>query len=216
MEAWWPWLGLAGLGAFHGINPAMGWLFAVALGLHRRSGRVAALALLPIAAGHALAILAVVLAVMAFGAVLDGEVVRRLAGLVLIGWALWHAFYGHRHRVRVGMQTGLLGLGAWSFLMATAHGAGLMLVPLLAPLGVMPGGSGGGHHHHGEAAAMSMSVPLALAAVAVHTLAMLLVIALVTFVVYRWLGVAFLRRGWINLDLLWSAALVLMGVLLVL
>jgi hypothetical protein len=210
VEAWWPWLGLAGLGAFHGINPAMGWLFAVALGLHRQSGRIAALALLPIAAGHALAILAVVLAVMAFGAVLNGGIVRRLAGLLLIGWALWHAFYGHRHRVRVGMQTGLLGLGAWSFLMATAHGAGLMLVPLLAPLGVMPGG--GGHHHHGEA--LAMSFPLALAAVTVHTLAMLLVIALVTFLVYRWLGVAFLRRGWINLDLLWSAALVLMGFVL--
>jgi hypothetical protein len=107
----WPWLGLAGLGAFHGLNPAMGWLFAVALGLHRSSRRVVLVALLPIALGHALAVLAVVLAVMAFGALVDPAVVRRLCGLVLIGWAAWHTAYGHRHRVRFGMTAGLLGLG---------------------------------------------------------------------------------------------------------
>ena len=100
----WPWLALAGLGAFHGLNPAMGWLFAVALGLHRGSRRVVLVALLPIALGHALAVLAVVLVVMAFGPVLDPELVRRAAGLVLIGWAAWHALYGHRHRVRFGMH----------------------------------------------------------------------------------------------------------------
>src|SRR5438552_11183445 len=130
----WPWLALAGLGLFHGLNPAMGWLFAVALGLHRGSQRIVLLSLVPIAVGHAAAVAAVLLAVLALGLVLDHTILLRLAALVLIGWALWHALFGHLRRVRVGMQTGLLGLVLWSFLMASAHGAGLMLIPALAPL----------------------------------------------------------------------------------
>src|ERR1700750_571240 len=113
------WLALAGLGLFHGLNPAMGWLFAVALGLHRGNRRIVLLSLVPITLGHTAAVAAALL---------------RLAGLVLIGWAGWHALYGHQRRVRVGMQTGLLGLVLWSFLMASAHGAGLMLIPVLAPI----------------------------------------------------------------------------------
>ncbi len=132
--ALWPWLALAGLGLFHGINPAMGWLFAVALGLNRRSQRIVLLSLVPIALGHAAAVAAVVAAVLALGLVVDHTVLMRLAAAVLIGWAAWHAVYGHRRRVRVGMQTGLIGLALWSFLMASAHGAGLMLIPVLAPL----------------------------------------------------------------------------------
>ena len=200
----WPWLALAGLGAFHGLNPAMGWLFAVALGLHRGGSRTVLLALLPIALGHAAAVLAVVLAVLAFGWLVDPAVVRRLCGLLLIGWAVWHALYGRRHRVRFGMTTGLAGLAAWSFLMAMAHGAGLMLIPLLGPVGAM----GGMHDHH----AMAMDgLGHALAAVAVHSVAMLATTATVALLVYAWVGVGILRRGWINLDLLWSAALVAVG-----
>jgi hypothetical protein len=201
----WPWLGLAALGMFHGLNPAMGWLFAVALGLHRHSRRVVLVSLLPIALGHALAVLAVVVAVIAFGAVLDPDLVRRAAGLVLIGWAAWHGVYGHRHRVRFGMQVGLGGLAVWSFLMAMAHGAGLMLIPLLGPLGVtVPM-----HHAHGTVAG-----PLgqAMAAVVVHSAAMLLTTGAVALLVYGWAGVAVLRRGWINLDLLWIAALAAVGI----
>ena len=208
-----PWLGLAGLGVFHGLNPAMGWLFAVALGLHRGSRRVVLAALLPIALGHALAVLAVVLAVLAFGAVVDPALVRRASGLVLIGWAIWHGLYGHRHRVRFGMQTGLAGLGAWSFLMAMAHGAGLMLIPLLGPLGVTDGAAAAHQHGHGAATG---SLGQALAAVAVHSGAMLATGALVALLVYDWVGVGVLRRGWVNLDLLWSAALVAVGLWLLL
>ena len=205
----WPWLALAGLGAFHGLNPAMGWLFAVALGLHRGGRRVVLAALVPIALGHALAVLTVVLAVMAFGALLDPTVVRRASGLLLIGWAAWHATYGHRHRVRFGMTTGMTGLAAWSFVMATAHGAGLMLIPLLAPVGAMTNP----HAHHGMAAS-----PLgpALAAIVVHSLAMLATTAAVALLVYEWVGVGVLRRGWVNVDLVWTAALVAVGVLLLL
>src|SRR5688500_6260025 len=131
VSEYWPWLVLAGLGAFHGINPAMGWLFAVALGLHRHRRAVVLQALLPIAIGHALAILVVALAVVLLGIAVDQRTVRIGAGALLIGWAVYHTLYGARHRVRFGMQVGMLGLGAWSFLMASAHGAGLMLVPAL-------------------------------------------------------------------------------------
>src|SRR5829696_6654530 len=129
-----PWLALVGLGLFHGINPAMGWLFAVALGLNRRSQTAVLLALAPLALGHAAAIAVAIAAVLALGLIVDHTTLMRLAGALLLGWALWHVAYGHRQRVRVGMQTGLLGLGLWSFLMASAHGAGLMLIPVVVPL----------------------------------------------------------------------------------
>jgi hypothetical protein len=202
----WPWLALAGLGAFHGINPAMGWLFAVALGLHRHSRTVLLTALLPIALGHALAIAVVALAVVLLGVVIDPRAVRMTAGLLLISWALWHTLWGARHRPRFGMQVGLLGLGAWSFLMATTHGAGLMLVPVLIPLCLAASPA--------QELTAAGSLPIALAAVGVHTLAMLATTAAIALVVYQWLGVAFLRRGWINLDLLWTAALIVTGLIL--
>jgi hypothetical protein len=202
----WPWLAIAGLGLFHGVNPAMGWLFAAALGLNRRSERVVWLSLLPLAFGHALAVAIVLIAALALGLIIDPTWLRRVAGVVLIAWAAWHAFYGSRHRVRVGMQTGLGGLFLWSFLMASAHGAGLMLIPAVVPLCLSASPA-----HELTA---SGSAPIALAALGVHTGAMLLAIALIAIAVYKWIGVAFLRRGWINLDLVWSAALVACGVIL--
>src|SRR5260370_13973433 len=102
----WPWLALAGLGAFHGLNPAMGWLFAVALGLHRHSRRIVWLSPLPIALGHALSIAIVAGAFLWAGYLIDLRAVRIGAGLFLIGWALYHSRYGHRHPVPGGMQAG--------------------------------------------------------------------------------------------------------------
>ena len=201
----WPWLALASLGVFHGVNPAMGWLFAVALGLHRGNQRIVLLSLIPIALGHAAAIAAVLVAVLALGVVLDHAILVRIAATVLIGWAAWHALYGHRRRVRVGMQTGLAGLVLWSFLMASAHGAGLMLIPALQPIC----GSGFvGQPGPGE------MLPAALVALGVHSVAMLATIAAISLVVYNWIGVDFLRRGWINLDLIWIVALMAAGVVL--
>src|SRR5262245_28320047 len=176
--SFWPWLGLAGLGAFHGINPAMGWLFAVALGLHRGSRRVVLVSLLPIALGHAIAVALVALAVMGLGRVVDQRVVGIASGIVLIGWAAYHRLYGSRHRVRVGMRTGLAGLALWSFLMAAAHGAGLMLVPILIPLA-----HGGSHAGHVPATG---SLGLTLAAVGVHTAAMLATTGAIAVAVYDW------------------------------
>ena len=197
----WPPLVLAGLGAFHGLNPAMGWLFAVALGLHRRSRAAVYVSLLPIAAGHAASIGAAAGLLVATGHLLPTGLVRTACGLLLLAWAAYHWRFGHRQRVRFGMQTGLLGLAIWSFLMATTHGAGLMLWPALMPICLSD--------------ASSPALP-ALAGVAVHTAAMLAVTALVAGIVYEWVGLGMLRRAWLNIDLVWLAALVATGVLLLL
>src|SRR5882724_5350428 len=202
----WPWLALAGLGAFHGLNPAMGWLFAVALGLHRHNRRLVWLSPLPIAFGHALSIAVVAGAMLLAGFVIDLRAVRIGAGLVLIGWALYHWRYGHRHRMRVGMQAGSAALAVWSFLMATTHGAGLMLWPVLMPLCL-------------SAAPEPFSVgplPTALLGIGVHTLAMLTVTTAVAVAVYEWIGLEILRRAWLNVDLIWTLALLMAGGLLLL
>ncbi|HEY7519955.1 MAG TPA: hypothetical protein VIE36_16835 [Methylomirabilota bacterium] len=199
------WLALAGLGAFHGANPAMGWLFAVALGLHRRSRAIVLASLLPIALGHAAAVAVIALALVALGMAIDAQVVRVGAGIVLVAWAVYHHLYGARHHLRIGMRTGMVGLAVWSFAMASAHGAGLMLVPVLLPLGEMATQ----HAHAGP------SLAITLAAVAVHTLAMLAVTGVIAVAVYEWVGVAFLRRGWINLDRLWAWSLAATGVILI-
>jgi hypothetical protein len=205
MTASWPWLTLAGLGAFHGLNPAMGWLFAVALGLHRKSFGAVLWALPPIALGHALSIALVAAAVVTAGIFIEPRIVGICAGLLLLGWALYHTLYGHNHRVRVGMTAGVMGLTLWSFMMATAHGAGLMILPALMPICFSPEMS---------RAAASQPFLLSLAAVAVHTGAMLVVAGAIAIAVYRWIGLAILRTAWFNLDTVWTAALAITGALL--
>ena len=195
-----PWLVVAGLGVFHGLNPGMGWLFAVALGLHRDSRSAVLTALVPIALGHALSVAVVAAAVVLIGLVIDRDALTVGAAVLLLGWAIYLALFGHRGRVRVGMTAGLAALGVWSFLMATAHGAGLMLVPALIPLCLT------GTPAQELTAAGSLTTSLA--AVGVHTASMLAVTGVIAVTVYAWVGVAFLRRGWLNLDRLWIAALV--------
>src|SRR5882672_3892519 len=133
MTGLWPWLVIAGLGAFHGVNPAMGWLFAVALGMHRGSRRIVLMALAPIALGHALSIWIIATAGLLLGLIVEPHWVALGSGGALLVWAIYHLLYGHRRRVAIGMQAGLGGLALWSFLMATAHGAGLMLLPAIMP-----------------------------------------------------------------------------------
>jgi hypothetical protein len=202
----WPWLALAGLGAFHGLNPAMGWLFAVALGLHRQSLACVLWALPAIALGHALSVALVASALAGAGMLIEPRAVQLVSGALLIGWASYHALYGHKHRVRFGMQVGLAGLVAWSFLMATAHGAGVMALPALMPLCVPTTQSGG-------VGTGAVAWP-ALAGVGVHTIAMLAVTGAIAVAVYRWIGLAILRSAWINFDLVWTFALLATGLLL--
>jgi hypothetical protein len=203
----WPWAALAGLGIMHGVNPAMGWLFAVALGLYRQQRRVVLLSVVPIALGHAVSVALVLLLFLGFGQVIDRAFMSRAAAALLIAWALWHAVRGHRQRPRVGMQTGFIGLGLWSFLMASTHGAGLMAIPVLLPLCPSDPAT------HSVAGDGSTSV--ALAALGVHTLAMLATIMVVSVAVYEWVGVGFLRSGWVNFDLVWTVALLVCGVVLI-
>jgi hypothetical protein len=211
MKVLWPWLVLVGLGAFHGINPGMGWLFAVALGLQEQSQRAVRRALLPIALGHAASIGVVVLAVGLLQAVLPEQVVRYLCAALLGVFGLWRLVRA-RHPRWVGMRVGFRDLMLWSFLMASAHGAGLMLVPLLLQWPA-PDAS------HARLMAVlwpqaaATSPALVLAAVSVHTLSLFLVTSAIALLVYEKLGVAFLRHAWFNLDVLWAAALFIAGVM---
>ncbi len=212
MSGAWPWVALAGLGAFHGLNPAMGWLFAVAIGLQRQRRAAVLEALCPIAAGHALSVGVVVLAVSALRLVVELSALQLVAALSLIGFGLYRLFA--RHRGRVGMQVSRAQLVGWSFLMATAHGAGLMLLPVL--LGFPQDVGTGGHAHLHDMSAYGQTATMALAAIEVHTLAMLSVAGAIGNADYEWVGLAFLRRGWINLDLIWIFVLVGAGVVLLL
>jgi len=198
-----PWLVLIALGAFHGLNPAMGWLFALALGLYRQSRKVVLVSLIPIALGHAVSIAFVVYAAIGLGSTIDPATFRIASGALLVAWGLYHLTYGHRHRLRIGLRTGLIGLFAWSFVMATAHGAGAMLIPVLMPLA-----HAGEHSQHMPAVASLLTASLA---VLVHSLAMLITTGAVALIVYQWVGLDFLRRAWVNLDLVWAAALIGMG-----
>ena len=211
MKVLWPWLVLVGLGAFHGINPGMGWLFAVALGLQEQSQRAVRRALLPIALGHAASIGVVVVAVSLLQAMLPEQLMRYLCAALLGAFGLWRLVRA-RHPRWVGMRVGFRDLMLWSFLMASAHGAGLMLVPLLLQWPA-PDAS----HARLMAAlwpqAAATSPALVLAAVSVHTLSLFLVTSAIALLVYEKLGVAFLRHAWFNLDVLWAAALFIAGVL---
>ena len=195
----------------------MGWLFAVALGLYRNSRRVVLVSLVPIAARprrfdrrrrlcrglsrHG-------------GRRKEASCQQILSGVLLIAWGLFHLLYGHRHHGHVGLTTGLFGLGVWSFVMATAHGAGVMLIPVLMPLEhAAMAGQAGEHAHHMPA---TTSLWIATLAVLVHSLAMLITTGIVALIVYQWTGLDFLKRGWINLDLIWSAALIGIGAWLLL
>jgi len=200
-----PWLAIVGLGIYHGVNPAMGWLFAAALGLHRGRRPVVVQSLIPIAIGHLLSIAVVVAAVLALGVIIDRRPLLMVAGGGLILWALYHLAYGCRHPSRIGMQAGFAGLLAWSFLMASAHGAGLMLVPAVFPLCFS------GNEPSGVTDMRTLATSLA--AVGIHTAVMIGVGGIIAILVYDWIGVGFLRRGWINFDWLWAAALGLTGMI---
>ncbi|SDJ93870.1 hypothetical protein [Microbulbifer yueqingensis] len=197
-----PWLAMLGFGAFHGLNPGMGWLFALSLGLQQQRERVIWLSLLPIAAGHALAIsLAVVLVLLGLR-VASLPTLQWITAGVLLLFGLYKLFNYYRHPRWVGMKVGFRDLFLWSFLMATAHGAGLMVVPAL--LGVAAGMESGhaGHAGHGAPGGGGMLV-----AVILHTLAMLLVMGTTAWFVYRKFGLAILRQQWVNFDLIWAFAL---------
>lgn len=195
------WAAVVGSGLFHGANPAMGWLFATALGLQRGSRTALLMALPPMALGHAASILLFTSSAAVLGAWLPRGALHLLLGALLIGWAVYQHVYGHRHRVRVGMTAGFVGLAAWSALMATLHGAGLMLLPAMLPL------CGGATGLAGTGGTFAVSLEVT----ALHTLTTLATTAAIALVAYESAGLGVLRRGWINFDWLWRGALVATG-----
>ena len=215
MQEIWPWLTLALLGAYHGVNPAMGWLFAVALGLQERSRAAVLRAFTPIALGHAASVAVVLALVVAAQAVVAPAALRVAGAVALIAFGLYKLLVS-KHPRWVGMRVNFRDLTAWSFLMSTAHGAGLMLVPVLLSLAPAAAPEMGHMDHaaHMRMAGAAAGLPGAsLVAVGLHTAAMFLVMAAVAVVVYEKVGLAILRRAWLNLDLLWAAALVAAGAL---
>ena len=204
------WKAMLLLGAYHGINPGMGWLFAVALGMQQRSARGVWRALPPIALGHAAAVGVVVAAAAIAGVVIPMHVLRAVTATMLItlgSYRLWR----HRHPRFGGMQVNFRDLTVWSFLMAFAHGAGLMLLPWVMTMPVSVSAAAG--EHAGHAMAMSAGpTGVGMLAVIVHTVTYLSVMTMAALLVYQKLGLAFLRTAWLNLDWAWAGALVVTGV----
>jgi len=201
----WPWLALAALGAYHGINPAMGWLFAVALGLQERSRWAVVRALPAIALGHEASIAAVAAILALAQLVTAAELLRPLGAIGLVAFGVFKLIKPRAHPRWVGLRVGPRDLVVWSFLMSSAHGAGLMLVPILLGL---------------PAAQQTPDIPTIglttlaedVAAVTVHSAAMLLVMAAIALIVYERLGLSVLRKAWLNVDLIWSVAVIAAGV----
>jgi hypothetical protein len=203
---WWPWVGLGLLGVYHGVNPAMGWLFAVALGLQEGSRQAVLQALVPIALGHEAAIVLAVVLVRGAEALAAPEALRLAGAALLVLFGAYKFLRPRSHPRWVGMRVTPRELALWSFLMASAHGAGLMLVPVLLGLHAEA------HPHSALPLLDAGSLAQDVAAVLVHTGAMLLAMAAVALLVYDKLGVGVLRKAWVNLDLLWAAAFVAVGV----
>lgn len=222
MTTLWPWIAIGALGAYHGLDPSMGWLFAVALGFQERRRAKVLAALGPIALGHLISIAAVV-ALVGWARFAAASALLRPAGAaILILFGIFRYLRPRAHPRWVAMRVKWYELTLWSFLMASAHGAGLMLFPILMD---MPGGAE--IHHpmiihgaHGRlmrqsmaAIGPSLSLTQDAAVVLLHTAAMLLVMGTIAVVVYDHVGLAFLRSAWINLDAVWAGALIVAGLL---
>jgi hypothetical protein len=196
----WPWAALALLGAYHGVNPGMGWLFAVGRGLQERSRRSVLAALAPIAIGHEASIALVVAAVLLTQQLLPPHAVRMVAALGLVGFGVYKLARPLSHPRGGGMRMGPAGLAGWSFLMSSAHGAGLMLAPVLLGLPVA--------EQYQDPRSLS---EFAVLGASIHVAAMALVMGTVAIVVYEKVGLGILRRAWFNLDLAWSGVLICSG-----
>jgi hypothetical protein len=203
-SALWPWLALAGLGAYHGINPAMGWLFAVALGLQEGKRWAVIRALPAIAIGHEASIAAIAALLAVAQVFAAAELLRPLGAIGLVVFGIFKLFKPRSHPRWVGFRVGPRDLVVWSFLMSSAHGAGLMLVPVLLGLPVQP--------ETPDIPGISLgTLAQDMAAVTVHTTSMLLVMGAVALLVYDRLGLNVLRKAWLNVDLFWSVAVIAAG-----
>ena len=203
-------MALVALGAFHGLNPAMGWLFAVALGLQEHRRGAVFRALLPLAAGHALAILAVIGVVTLAGLTISPHYLRWVVAAILIAVGL-RFLVRHPHLRWAGMRVGMGELTLWSFLVASVHGAGLMVLPIFMGMSTM-GMSTARHAFAGAGFLASGTLAAAVTATVLHAASYLLVTTAVALLIFEKLGVGVLRKAWFNVDLLWATALMGTGV----
>lgn len=237
----WPWITLILLGAYHGLNPGMGWLFAVALGLQEKSRRAVVGAFGPIAIGHALSIAVVVALFVVAESFIAPDLLRYIGAGALIAFGVYKLI-ARSHPRWVGMRVNGRDLTLWSFLMSTAHGAGLMLLPVILSLSaasltaesmnmssvsamnsethaahMAPMADAGMADGDSGMGSTAVAAPVTeITAVLVHTLAMFLVMGLIAVVVYEKVGLSILRRAWFNLDLMWAGALIVAGVVMLL
>ena len=209
----WPWVLMALLGAYHGLNPAMGWLFAVALGMQERDRKAVVRALPAIAIGHEASILLVALLVLGLGVLTDTSALHLGAGVALIAFGLFRFVKPRAHFRWVRGTVNRRELTWWSFLMSSAHGAGLMVAPVLLGAGAATEARASSDHAIAAAQAQALSIPGSALAITLHVGAMLAVMSVVALLVYDHVGVAVLKKAWINLDAVWAGAFVLAGVL---
>jgi hypothetical protein len=203
----WAWVAVVALGAYHGLNPGMGWLFAVSNGMQARRVRAVFLALPPIAVGHFLAMGVVLLPFAVLGFYVERVYAIQVAAAIVLILFGTYKLVSQRHP-RFLARIGPAHLTLWSFLMATAHGAGLMLVPVV--LGLYP--QHGPHAHHAALLDFARGdLALTVVAATAHTASLVLTGGVLAFVVYRYVGLGLLRRSWINLDLVWAVLLIVVG-----
>jgi len=212
MGGLWPWVLMALLGAYHGLNPAMGWLFAVALGMQEGDRRAVLRALPPIALGHEAAIALAAALVLGLGVLANTSALKIGAGISLVAFGIFRFVKPRAHFRWVRARVNRFELGWWSFLMATAHGAGLMVAPVLLGAGAADEAAAS-DHTLASVTEQGFSLPASGLAVLLHVGAMLAVMATMALLVYdRW-GLSVLRRTWVNLDGVWAGAFVLAGIL---
>lgn len=203
------WLAVVVSGLYHGINPGMGWPLAVSAALMEGGRRPLFKALPPLAVGHLVAMLAVLLPFAALATLIAYErEIRVAAALLVTGAGLALLFYRRHPRVIARIRPTQLAL--WSFAVATAHGAGLMLLPIYLGICRVEDVHGG---HQAAAILMAGNVTAALSVSAVHALAMISAGGLVAYLVHAWLGLNFLKMSWFNLEVIWACSLILVGLL---
>jgi hypothetical protein len=203
------WLTLIGLGAYHGVNPAMGWLFAVSRGMQERSRRAVLRSLVPIAIGHEMSIALVAALVVGLSVVADSSTLRLVAAGTLFAFGIFRFVKPHAHFRWTSMRVSDRELTLWSFLMSTAHGAGIMVAPVLIGLEGSVDRSGAKAHDRADLSLLDASIGVGAVGIALHVIAMLAVMGVVAVLVYDRLGLKVLRTAWINTDQLWAGAFVL-------
>ena len=196
---------MALLGAYHGLNPAMGWLFAVALGMQEGRRSAVSRSLVPIAIGHELSIVVVAAVVLGLGVLADSTALHLGAGAALVAFGIFRFAKPHAHFRWTTMRVNRRELTWWSFLMSTAHGAGLMIAPVILGL------QASSNSHDDMAMLSGGPIDIAAVGIAVHVLAMVAVMGAIAYVVYERVGLQILRRAWLNTDQVWAGAFVLAG-----